>query len=55
MVDGNLFLAEIKQHDIKAVPTIYLNGEPFDRGRKTIEEILDRLAAGAAAATTHAV
>ncbi|MEI7611674.1 MAG: thioredoxin family protein [Betaproteobacteria bacterium] len=45
MIDGNLFKSEIDQHKIDAVPTIYLNGEYFDRGRKTLEEFLAKIVA----------
>jgi alkyl hydroperoxide reductase subunit F len=40
MVDGSFFRAEIKEHNIMTVPTVYLNGELFSNGRMGIEEIL---------------
>ena len=48
MIDGNLFLAEIAQHKIKVVPTVFLNGQFFDQGRKTVEQYLAKMIADAA-------
>ena len=45
MIDGNLFKNEIDQHKIDAVPTIYLNGTPFARGRQTTEEFIAKVQA----------
>src|SRR5690606_16637831 len=33
MIDGAAFKEEVESKDILAVPTIYLNGEPFGNGR----------------------
>lgn len=44
MVDGKLFMSEIDQHKIDAVPTIFLNGKPFARGKKPLSEFVDMLA-----------
>ena len=49
MVDGMLYRDEISDRKIMAVPTIYLNGEPFGQGRMTVEEIVAKLDTGAAA------
>jgi alkyl hydroperoxide reductase subunit F len=49
-IDGMLFRDEIGQLKVDGVPTVYLNGEFFDRGRKTLAEIVakvDRVSAGA--------
>jgi alkyl hydroperoxide reductase subunit F len=43
MIDGALFQPEIESKQIMAVPSIYLNGQPFAQGRMTVEEILARL------------
>ena len=48
-IDGGLFQDEISERRILAVPTVYLNGEVFDSGRMTIEQILAKLDTGAAA------
>jgi alkyl hydroperoxide reductase subunit F len=48
MIDGKLFLAEIEQHAIKVVPTVFLNGQFFDQGRKTVEQYLAKMNADAA-------
>jgi alkyl hydroperoxide reductase subunit F len=47
-IDGALFQAEVDQRKIMAVPTIFLNGEPFASGRMGLEEIVAKLDSGAA-------
>jgi NADH-dependent peroxiredoxin subunit F len=47
MVDGALFQDEVKQREIMAVPTVFLNGTRFGQGRMSLEEILAKLDAGA--------
>lgn len=46
VIDGALFQKEVGQRQIMAVPTIFLNGELFDQGRLSIEEILAKLDTG---------
>ena len=48
-IDGALFQNEIDERKILAVPTVYLNGELFDSGRMSIEQIIAKLDTGAAA------
>ena len=48
-IDGGLFEAEVNDRKIMAVPTIFLNGQPFGSGRMEIGEILARIDTGAAA------
>lgn len=48
-VDGGLFQAEVEERQIMAVPSIYLNGEPFYSGRMGVEEIVAKLDTGKAA------
>ncbi len=48
MVDGALFQDEAAARKIMAVPTVFLNGEPFGQGRMTVEEILAKVDTGAA-------
>ncbi|GAA0300669.1 alkyl hydroperoxide reductase subunit F [Gracilibacillus halotolerans] len=43
MVDGAVFKEEVEAKDIMAVPSIYLNGEPFLNGRQTLDSILQEL------------
>jgi alkyl hydroperoxide reductase subunit F len=43
MIDGALFQQEVEERQIMAVPTVYLNGQPFGQGRMTIAEILSKL------------
>lgn len=46
-IDGALFPREVEERGIMAVPAVYLNGEPFQHGRATLEQILDKLDVGA--------
>ncbi|TCJ15508.1 alkyl hydroperoxide reductase subunit F [Parasulfuritortus cantonensis] len=48
MIDGALFQDEVNARQIMAVPSVYLNGEPFENGRMTVAEIVARLDTGAA-------
>lgn len=43
MIDGAVFKEEVESKDIMSVPTVYLNGEFFESGRMTVEEILAKL------------
>jgi alkyl hydroperoxide reductase subunit F len=43
MIDGALFQPEVESRQIMAVPSLYLNGQPFGQGRMGLEEILARL------------
>jgi len=47
-IDGALFQDEVNERQVMAVPTVFLNGEAFDQGRMTIEQIVTRLDTGAA-------
>ena len=47
-IDGALFQDEVTARQVMAVPTVFLNGQPFDQGRMTIEQIVGRLDSGAA-------
>lgn len=46
MIDGAAFKDEVESKNIMAVPTVYLNGEPFSSGRMSLEEILAKLGSG---------
>jgi alkyl hydroperoxide reductase subunit F len=48
-IDGGLFRDEVESRQIMAVPSLYLNGEPFGSGRMEIGEILAKIDTGAAA------
>ncbi|MFC3230936.1 alkyl hydroperoxide reductase subunit F [Marinibaculum pumilum] len=48
-IDGALFQDEVEARGVMAVPSVYLNGEPFAQGRMTLEQILAKLDTGAAA------
>lgn len=43
MIDGAVFKEEVESKKVMAVPTVFLNGEPFSSGRMTVEEILAKL------------
>jgi alkyl hydroperoxide reductase subunit F len=55
MIDGALFQPELEAKQIMAVPSLYLNGQPFGQGRMTVEEILARLDTNAAARQAEAL
>lgn len=42
-IDGSVFPEEVKQRNIMAVPTVYLNGEVFGQGRMNLEDILVKM------------
>ncbi len=48
-IDGGLFQDEVEQRQIMAVPTVFLNGQPFSSGRMELSEILAKVDTGAAA------
>jgi alkyl hydroperoxide reductase subunit F len=47
-IDGALFQDEVAQRQVMSVPTVFLNGEPFDAGRMSVEQIVAKLDTGAA-------
>jgi len=47
-VDGGLFQQEVEDRQIMAVPSVFLNGQPFGNGRMEIGEILAKIDTGAA-------
>jgi NADH-dependent peroxiredoxin subunit F len=47
-IDGALFQDEVEERQVMSVPSIYLNGEPFDQGRMSLEQILAKVDTGAA-------
>lgn len=49
-IDGAVFPDEVEARQVLAVPTVFLNGEPFDSGRMSLEQIVAKLDTGAAAA-----
>jgi len=54
-IDGALFQDEVQSRQILSVPTVYRNGELFDTGRMSIEQILAGLDAGAATRSAEAL
>jgi alkyl hydroperoxide reductase subunit F len=47
-IDGGLFQGEVEERQIMAVPSVYLNGQPFASGRMELSEILAKVDTGAA-------
>ncbi|GIP52610.1 alkyl hydroperoxide reductase subunit F [Paenibacillus vini] len=43
MIDGAAFKSEVESKEIMAVPTVHLNGEFFESGRMTVDDILAKL------------
>ncbi|REL26409.1 alkyl hydroperoxide reductase subunit F [Thalassotalea euphylliae] len=43
MIDGGLFEQEVKDRNIMAVPSVYLNGESFGQGRMSLTDILKKV------------
>ncbi|WP_374651583.1 alkyl hydroperoxide reductase subunit F [Dongia sp.] len=48
-IDGAAFQAEVDGRQVMAVPSIFLNGEPFGQGRMSLEQILAKIDTGAEA------
>jgi len=46
-IDGALYQDEVDRRQIMSVPTVYLNGEVFDQGRMSLEQIVAKLDIGA--------
>ncbi|RCS30138.1 alkyl hydroperoxide reductase subunit F [Rhodanobacter denitrificans] len=46
-IDGALYQDEVEARQVMSVPTVYLNGEVFDQGRMSLEQILAKLDTGA--------
>ncbi|MFP3908143.1 MAG: alkyl hydroperoxide reductase subunit F [Acidimicrobiales bacterium] len=47
-IDGALFQDEVEDRKVKAVPAVFLNGEPFEQGRMSLEQIIAKLNTGSA-------
>ncbi|HKR75973.1 MAG TPA: alkyl hydroperoxide reductase subunit F [Rhodanobacter sp.] len=54
-IDGALYQDEVDRRQIMSVPTVYLNGEVFDQGRMSLEQIVAKLDTGAAARAAEAI
>jgi alkyl hydroperoxide reductase subunit F len=48
-IDGALFPDEVEARKVLAVPSVFLDGEPFEQGRMSLEQIVAKLDTGAAA------
>lgn len=46
-IDGALFQQEVEAREVMSVPSVYLNGKPFDQGRMSLEQILSKVDTGA--------
>ncbi|MFG6176478.1 alkyl hydroperoxide reductase subunit F [Halomonas sp. THAF12] len=47
-IDGALFQDEVEAREVMSVPSVFVNSEPFDQGRMSLEQILARVDTGAA-------
>ena len=47
-IDGALFQDEVEERKVMAVPTVFLNGEPFGSGRMNLAEIMAKVDTGSA-------
>ena len=45
MIEGGAFQSEVQEKDIMGVPTVYADGDFFESGRMSLEEILNKLGA----------
>ncbi|MEZ5442096.1 MAG: alkyl hydroperoxide reductase subunit F [Lysobacterales bacterium] len=54
-IDGAAFQDEVAAREIMAVPSVYLNGQPFASGRMSVEEILAKLDSGGAERAAQAL
>ncbi|UGB37071.1 alkyl hydroperoxide reductase subunit F [Frateuria soli] len=45
-IDGALYQDEVEARQVMSVPTVFLNGELFDQGRMSLEQIVARLDTG---------
>ena len=48
-IDGALFKDEVEARQVMAVPTVFLNGELFESGRMSLDELVAKLDSGAEA------
>jgi alkyl hydroperoxide reductase subunit F len=54
-IDGAVFQQEVEERQVMAVPSVFLNGQPFAQGRMSLEQIVARLDTGAAARAAAAI
>jgi alkyl hydroperoxide reductase subunit F len=54
-IDGALFQDEVEARGVMAVPTVFLDGEVFDQGRMTLEQIVAKLDDSAAERAAEAI
>jgi len=47
-IDGALFQDEVEARQVMAVPSVFLNGQPFGQGRMDLAQVLAKLDTGAA-------
>jgi len=54
-IDGALFQDEVEAREVMAVPSIFLNGQPFAQGRMDLAQILAKLDKGAEQRATRTI
>ncbi|GAA0240747.1 alkyl hydroperoxide reductase subunit F [Rhodanobacter caeni] len=48
-IDGALYQDEVEERQVMSVPTVFLNGELFDQGRMSLEQIVAKIDTGSSA------
>ncbi|MGB3268570.1 MAG: alkyl hydroperoxide reductase subunit F [Rhodanobacter sp.] len=48
-IDGALYQDEVEKRQVMSVPTVFLNGELFDQGRMSLEQIVAKIDTGSSA------
>ena len=54
-IDGALFQGEVEARQVMAVPSIYLNGQPFGQGRMDLAQVLAKLDTGSVARAAESI
>lgn len=54
-IDGGSFRDEVERRQVMAVPSVFLNGEPFAQGRMDLSEVLAKLDSGAESRAAEAL
>lgn len=54
-IDGAVYKDEVDDRKVMAVPSVFLDGEPFEQGRMTLEQIVAKLDTGASEREAEAI
>lgn len=55
MIEGGMHKELVDKHDIMAVPTVFLEGELFESGRMSLEDIIDKVSDSKVSIDTDAI